>query len=93
MPRWTPTGLSVTSRFRLERRDLDRRELHRVEPADRRADDRAKTLLEHDRLISALAARDRARCAAELEHHRYSAEDGLPIELPGVGDDLPGVTN
>lgn len=58
-----------------------------------RADDRAKTLLEHDRLISALAARDRARCAAELEHHRYSAEDGLPIELPGVGDDLPGVTN
>jgi DNA-binding GntR family transcriptional regulator len=49
--------------------------------------------LEHDRLISALAARDRARCTAELEHHRYSAEDGLPIELPGVGDDLPGVTN
>lgn len=57
-----------------------------------RADDRAKTLVEHDRLIAALAAHDRARCAAELEHHRYSAEDGLPIELPGVVDDLPGVT-
>ena len=51
------------------------------------------TILEHDRLISALATRDRARCAAELEHHRYSAKDGLPIELPGVGDDLPSVTN
>ena len=51
------------------------------------------TILEHDRLISALATRDRARCAAELEHHRYSAKDGLPIDLPGVGDDLPRVTN
>jgi DNA-binding GntR family transcriptional regulator len=51
------------------------------------------TILEHDRLISALATRDRARCAAELEHHRYSAKDGLPIELPGIGDDLPSVTN
>lgn len=58
-----------------------------------RADDRAKTIVEHDRLIAALAARDRARCAAEMEHHRYSAEDGLPIELPGVEDDLPVTKN
>jgi len=52
-----------------------------------RADDRAKTLVEHDSLIDALTSRDRARCALELEQHRYSAEEGLPIELPGVEDD------
>ncbi|MBC7377556.1 MAG: hypothetical protein H7346_09005, partial [Burkholderiaceae bacterium] len=45
----------------------------------------------HDRLIAALVARDRARCAAELEHHRYSAESGLPIELPGVVAEMPVV--
>lgn len=58
-----------------------------------RADDRAKTLVEHERIIAALAARDRALCVAEMEHHRYSAEDGLPIELPGVEDDLPLAAN
>ncbi|MBC7436046.1 MAG: GntR family transcriptional regulator [Bdellovibrionales bacterium] len=57
-----------------------------------RADDRAKTVVEHDRLIAALAAHDRARCAAEMEHHRYSAESGMPIELPGVVPEMP-VTN
>jgi DNA-binding GntR family transcriptional regulator len=54
-----------------------------------RAEDRASTLVEHDRLIAALVARDRTRCAAELEHHRYSAESGLPIELPGVVVEMP----
>jgi DNA-binding GntR family transcriptional regulator len=54
-----------------------------------RPDDRAKTVVEHDRLIAALAAHDRARCAAEMEHHRYSAESGLPIELPGVVAEMP----
>ncbi len=58
-----------------------------------RADDRAKTLMEHDRIIAALASRDRVRCVSEMEHHRYSAEDGLPIELPGVEDDLSVTAN
>lgn len=49
-----------------------------------RADDREKTLQEHDRLIAAMEARDRSRCVTEMERHRYSAESGLPIELPGV---------
>lgn len=54
-----------------------------------RAEDRERTLAEHDRLIAALTARDRVRCAAEMEHHRYSAESGLPIELPGAVPDMP----
>jgi DNA-binding GntR family transcriptional regulator len=53
-----------------------------------RAEDRAKTLDEHDQLIAALEARDRSRCVSEMERHRYSAEFGLPIELPGVDADL-----
>lgn len=58
-----------------------------------RADDREKTLVEHDRLLDALKARDRQRCVAEMEHHRYSAEYGLPMELPGLMPDLPVITN
>jgi hypothetical protein len=54
-----------------------------------RADDRARTLDEHARLLDALAAHDRARCIGEMERHRYSAEFGVPIELPGAGPDLP----
>jgi DNA-binding GntR family transcriptional regulator len=54
-----------------------------------RPDDRTKSVMEHDRLIAALAAHDRERCAAEMEHHRYSAESGLPIELTGVVAELP----
>lgn len=54
-----------------------------------RADDRARTLDEHARLLDALAARDRARCIWEMEQHRYSAEFGVPIELPGAVPDLP----
>jgi DNA-binding GntR family transcriptional regulator len=54
-----------------------------------RAADRQKTLLEHDRLIEARAARDRARCAAEMELHRYSPEAGMPIERPGAVPDMP----
>ena len=54
-----------------------------------RADDRARTLDEHARLLDALAAHDRARCIGEMEKHRYSAEFGVPIELPGAGPDLP----
>ncbi len=54
-----------------------------------RADERERTLQEHDRLIDALAARDRARCIKELELHRYSAESGLPLELPGAVPDIP----
>jgi DNA-binding GntR family transcriptional regulator len=57
------------------------------------AEDREQTLLEHERLIAALAARDRNRCAAELEHHRYSKEAGLPIEVPGAGPDAPFTVN
>lgn len=49
-----------------------------------RAVDREKTLVEHDRLIEALVARDRALCVSEMVQHRYAAEAGLPIELPGV---------
>lgn len=49
-----------------------------------RADDRERTLAEHDQLIAALSAHDRTRCVAEMEQHRYSSEYGLPLELPGV---------
>jgi DNA-binding GntR family transcriptional regulator len=31
---------------------------------------RAQTVAEHDRLVEALASRDRARCAAEMHQHR-----------------------
>lgn len=41
-----------------------------------RAEARAQTVAEHDRLIDALAARDRERCAAEMHRHRS------PIVLP-----------
>ena len=58
-----------------------------------RADDREKTLVEHDRLINALKAHDRQRCVAEMEHHRYSTEYGLPMELPGLVPDLPVTIN
>jgi DNA-binding GntR family transcriptional regulator len=34
-----------------------------------RAEDRAQTVAEHERLIDALACRDRARCAAEMHQH------------------------
>lgn len=53
-----------------------------------RPDDRARTLDEHDRLLAALAARNRLLCCSEMEHHRYSAEYGLPIERPGVLADM-----
>jgi DNA-binding GntR family transcriptional regulator len=49
-----------------------------------RLEDRVKTLAEHDGLLAALKARDRTQCVAQLEVHRYSADFGLPIELPGV---------
>lgn len=52
-----------------------------------RPTDRETTLVEHDRLLVALAARDRSRCVEEMVHHRYSMESGLPIELPGAGAD------
>ncbi len=45
---------------------------------------RIQTLLEHERLIQTLAEQDRAACVAQMEQHRYSPEDGMPIELPGV---------
>lgn len=48
-----------------------------------RLDDRERTVDEHDRLIEALAARDRKRCVQELEHHRYSFDPGLPRKLAG----------
>lgn len=54
-----------------------------------RLEDRRKTVAEHDRLAAALAARDRARCVAEMEQHRYSPESGLPIEMPGAVPDTP----
>jgi len=57
------------------------------------AEGRESTLIEHDRLIVALAARDRSRCVAELVRHRYSQESGLPIELPGAGTDAVDSTN
>jgi len=42
-----------------------------------RADDRERTLSEHDRLLDALATRDRPRCITELERHRYNVGAGL----------------
>ena len=54
-----------------------------------RAEDREQTFAEHDRVIAALVARDRRRCAAEMERHRYSLESGLPIELPGAVPETP----
>ena len=45
---------------------------------------RLQTLMEHERLIQALAAQDRTACVAQMEKHRYSPEAGMPIELPGV---------
>ena len=47
-----------------------------------------RTLDEHERIIVALASRDRSRCASEMVHHRYSQEAGLPIELPGAEVDI-----
>ena len=44
-----------------------------------RAQDREKTLVEHERLLDALAARDRARCVAELEQHRMSGRAVVPL--------------
>ena len=45
---------------------------------------RLQTLMEHERLIQALTEQDRSACVAQMEQHRYSPEDGMPIELPGV---------
>ena len=45
---------------------------------------RLQTLIEHEQLIQALTAQDRAACVAQMEQHRYSPEAGLPLELPGV---------
>lgn len=42
-----------------------------------RADDRERTLLEHDRLLDALAERDRPRCVMELDRHRHNVGAGL----------------
>ena len=51
-----------------------------------------QTLMEHERLIQALTKQDRAACVAQMEQHRYSPEDGMPIELPGVViEPSPGV--
>jgi len=53
---------------------------------------RLQTLMEHERLIQALTEQDRAACVAQMEQHRYSPEDGMPIELPGVViEPSPGV--
>ena len=52
-----------------------------------RAEDRSNTLIEHDRLIEALAARDRERFAREMEHHRFSPGLGLSTGTPGVAQD------
>ena len=53
---------------------------------------RLQTLMEHERLIQALTKQDRAACVAQMEQHRYSPEDGMPIELPGVViEPSPGV--
>ena len=53
---------------------------------------RMQTLIEHERLIQALTEQDRAACVAQMEQHRYSPEDGMPIELPGVViEPSPGV--
>ena len=52
------------------------------------AEGRERTLDEHERIIVALASRDRSRCASEMVHHRYSQEAGLPIELPGAEVDI-----
>lgn len=54
-----------------------------------RAEDREKTLLEHEGLIAALAARDRVRCASEMEYHRYSPGIGHSIEMPRAAPELP----
>lgn len=53
------------------------------------AEERVQTLIEHDRLIEAIEAHDRAKCVAEMENHRYSTEFVLPIELPGLVPDTP----
>ena len=53
---------------------------------------RLQTLMEHDQLIQALTEQDRAACVAQMEQHRYSPEDGMPIELTGVViEPSPGV--
>ena len=53
---------------------------------------RLQTLMEHERLIQALTEQDRAACVAQMDQHRYSPEDGMPIELPGVViEPSPGV--
>lgn len=53
---------------------------------------RLQTLMEHERLIQALTEQDRSACVAQMEQHRYSPEDGMPIELPGVViEPSPGV--
>ena len=57
------------------------------------ADSRERTLVEHDRLIVALAARDRSRCVSEMVHHRYSQESGVPTELSGAGADAADPAN
>jgi DNA-binding GntR family transcriptional regulator len=49
---------------------------------------RVRTLQEHERLLDALAAQDRARCVIEMERHRYSTEAGVPLERPGALSDL-----
>jgi DNA-binding GntR family transcriptional regulator len=52
-----------------------------------RAQDQQTTLIEHDSLIDALAARDRARFAREMEHHRLSPNLGLSTGTPGLARD------
>ena len=49
-----------------------------------RPEDRHNTLLEHERLVEALAAHDRQRFAQEMEHHRMSPSLGLSPDTPGL---------
>lgn len=52
-----------------------------------RVQDQLNTLIEHDSLIAALAARDRDRFAREMEHHRLSPNLGLSTGTPGLVQD------
>lgn len=52
-----------------------------------RVQDQLNTLIEHDSLIEALAARNRDRFAREMEHHRLSPNLGLSTGTPGLVQD------
>lgn len=52
-----------------------------------RPEDRQHTVIEHDRLVAALQARDRDRFAQEMEHHRFSPSLGLSTGTPALARD------